>query len=97
MELILCVLGSSALAALISGLFNLALTKQKKESGLEAGVRILLYDRIKHLCLKYVERGYVTHDEYEDLVKMHDVYHTSLKGNGFLDGEMHQVERLPRQ
>lgn len=97
MELILCVLGSSALAALISGLFNLALTKQKKESGLEAGVRILLYDRIKHLCLKYGERGYVTHDEYEDLVKMHDVYHTSLKGNGFLDGEMHQVERLPRQ
>lgn len=97
MELILCVLGSSALAALISGLFNLASTKQKKESGLEAGVRILLYDRIKHVCLKYIERGYVTHDEYEDLIKMHDVYHTSLKGNGFLDGEMHRVEQLPRR
>lgn len=96
MEVVLSILGSSALAALVSGIFNLIASRKKKDSGLEAGVRILLYDRIKYRCLKYIERGSVTTDEYEDLVRMHEVYHNSLNGNGFLDTEMNSVKALPR-
>lgn len=94
-ELLLAIFGSSATAALVSGIFGLLKDHKKKDDGLEAGVRILLYDRIKHLCNKYCEMGSITEDEYEDLVKMHSVYHNSLRGNGYLDDAMNRVSKLP--
>lgn len=94
-ELLLAIFGSSATAALVSGIFGLLKDHKKKDNGLEAGVRILLYDRIKHLCNKYCEMGSITEDEYEDLVKMHSVYHNSLRGNGYLDDAMNRVSKLP--
>lgn len=97
MEVVLAILGSSAVASLVSGVFSIWNSRQKKENGVEEGVRILLYDRIKHLGISYTERGYVTSDEYEDLVKMHAVYHNSLNGNGFLDDIMNQVRNLQRK
>lgn len=96
MEVLLAVIGSSAMASIISGIFSLIKDKKSKDDGLEAGVRILLYDRIKHLCLKYCEVGHISADAYEDLVKMHQVYHNNLHGNGFLDSEMTNVGKLPR-
>ena len=96
MEIILAILGSSALAAVISGIFGLLVSRQHKENGVAAGVRILLYERIKFLGTRYVEKGYVSNDDYEDLLKMHRVYHNPLKGNGFLDDIMEQVKKLPR-
>lgn len=96
MEIILAILGSSALAAIISGIFSLLVSRQHKENGVAAGVRILLYERIKFLGTRYVEKGYVSNDDYEDLLKMHRVYHNPLKGNGFLDDIMEQVKKLPR-
>ena len=70
MNILIAALSSSALAAIISGVFTLLLARQKKVNGTEAGVRILLYDRIKDLGNRFVDRGYVTRDEYEDLIKM---------------------------
>lgn len=96
MEVLLAVIGSSAMASIISGIFSLIKDRKSKDDGLEAGVRILLYDRIKHLCLKYCEVGHISSDDYEDLVKMHQVYHNNLHGNGFLDSEMSSVGKLPR-
>ena len=96
MEVLLAVIGSSAMASIISGIFSLIKDRKSKDDGLEAGVRILLYDRIKHLCLKYCEVGHISSDDYEDLVKMHQVYHSNLHGNGFLDSEMTSVGMLPR-
>lgn len=95
MDILIAALSSSALAAIISGVFTLLSTRQKKNNGIEAGVRILLYDRIKDRGNHFVERGYVPRDEYEDLIKMHEVYHTELDGNGYLDNLMLEVNRLP--
>lgn len=97
MEVLLAVIGSSAMASVISGIFGLIKDRKSKDDGLEAGVRILLYDRIKHLCLKYCEAGCISSGDYEDLIKMHQVYHNNLHGNGFLDSEMASVGRLPKQ
>ena len=95
MDILIAALSSSALAAIISGVFTLLLARQKKGNGIEAGVRILLYDRIKDRGNHFIERGYVPRDEYEDLIKMHEVYHTALDGNGYLDNLMLEVNRLP--
>ena len=55
--------------------------------------RTILYDRIKHLGKSYIERGWVTVEELEDLNLMHGVYHDKdkLDGNGFRDNLMHTV------
>jgi len=60
-----------------------------------AGCRVLLYDRIKHLAKIYIARRSITAEELEDLIAMHECYHTALQGNGFLDDLMAQVRRLP--
>ena len=57
--------------------------------------RTSMYDRIKHLGNVYLERESITSEELEDLISMHEVYHTVLKGNGFLDSLMAKVKELP--
>ena len=55
--------------------------------------RTILYDRIKFLAKSYIDRGYVTVEELEDLNRMHSVYHDpdKLDGNGFLKELMNTV------
>lgn len=95
MEIIIAVIGSGALSALISGLFTVYSNRKKKDDGVRSGVRILLYDRIKHLGNVYINSGSVTGDAYEDLLSMHEAYH-ELGGNGYLDRIMADVGKLKR-
>ncbi|MDO4564852.1 MAG: hypothetical protein Q4C04_04490 [Clostridia bacterium] len=67
----------------------------KKLDDLKAGVCMLLYLEIKNRAKAYIARGSITSEELEDLVAMHEIYHDSLGGNGFLDGLMSQVRKLP--
>lgn len=55
--------------------------------------RTILYDRIKYLAKSYIERGFVTVEDLEDLNRMHSVYHDpdKLDGNGFLRELMNTV------
>ena len=95
--IIIAIISSGALSTLISGLFSLWQMKKKKQDGVSEGIKILLYDRIKHLGKAYIERGYVTAEELEDLTTMHNIYHDpdGLNGNGFLDTLMNNVKHLP--
>lgn len=106
MGLILTALCGAAGAALVSGIFSVIMwrlnRKAAKEdklseelSSIKCGLRVLLYDRIKHLGEAYLDRGYITIEELEALTSMHQVYHNELGGNGFLDTLMKQVKNLP--
>lgn len=55
--------------------------------------RTILYGQIKQIAKSYIDRGYITVEELEDLNMMHQVYHDKdkLNGNGFLDNLMHTV------
>lgn len=70
-------------------------TLEKKIADLIAGEQESLGDRVKHLCLKYIEQGFVWADDLADLKRMHGVYHTTLNGNGFYDDLMAKVKELP--
>ena len=59
--------------------------------------RTILYDRIKHLAKSYIKRGWISVEEYEDLKRMHKVYHDELGGNGFLDANMEEVNKLEKR
>ena len=95
--IIIAIISSGALSTLISGLFSIWQTRRKEADGVRDGVKMILYDRIKFLGKKYIERGYVTTEQLEDLTTMHDIYHDpeGLNGNGFLDALMNNVSKLP--
>lgn len=65
-----------------------------KTSALQSGLREILYDRIKFLCRKYVSEEKLREEDYKSLQRMWNVYHDELEGNGFLDGEMKEVDKL---
>lgn len=61
---------------------------------LRAGLRVVLYDRIKHLSKKYIAEGEVSADALEDLISMHTIFHDNLDGDGLLDALMETVKGL---
>lgn len=67
-----------------------------KNRCLQAGLREMLYDRIKYLCKKYISEGKLREEEYKSLKRMWGVYHNDLGGNGYLDGEMSEIEKLEK-
>lgn len=64
-------------------------------ANLSEAIKETLGDRIKHLCLKYIEQGEVRAKDLQDLERMHTVYHDTLNGNGFYMALMKQVRALP--
>ncbi len=96
-EILIAVLSSGFLSTALTLLVTHWKGRRRQEGGIHGGVQQLLYDRIKYLCKSHLERGYISVADLEDLERMHKIYHDALKGNGFLDGLMERVRRLPTE
>lgn len=101
-ELIIAILTGSFAAAIVTGATQIilwVLNNKKKGNERDAdiieGLQLLMYDKIKYLGLKYIERGCITAEELEDLERMHKCYHDRLDGNGYLADIMKKVRMLP--
>ena len=55
----------------------------------------LAHDRITHLGLNYIERGWITKDEYENLHDYLYVPYHKMGGNGSAERIMKEVADLP--
>lgn len=78
-------------------LLNVVQTKSKKQKALNKLILGLGHEKIIELGLKYIERGYVTKDEYEDLAHyLYDPY-IALGGDGTVEKVMESVKKLPIQ
>lgn len=88
--IIVAIIGSGLLSTIINRIFDYL----DKKSGTQNGIRVILKDRIRFLCTRYIEQGWIYEDELEDLVMMHTCYQKSLKGNGYLDSLMNRVQNL---
>ena len=64
------------------------------KKNIEAGMKWVMYDRIRHLGLSYIQDGAITFDDRRILKEMHTSYH-NLGGNGDLDKLMEGVYELP--
>jgi hypothetical protein len=89
-QIVVAIIGSGALSAFISGLFNL-ITKNKEK---DDDIMLLLYHDIKVECKEFIEQGHIDSDGLEVLTKMHTRYH-QRGGNGYLDKLMRDVMALP--
>lgn len=87
-----------AVAIISSGVLNTTLTYmlslRDKRKGIQEASRLLMKDRLRFLCVHYIQQGWIYEDELEDLIAMHACYHDDLKGNGFLDSQMERVKNL---
>lgn len=82
------ILGSSGLWAFIT----------KKLESKDVKTKLLLglaHDRIMQSGTYYIERGYITNDEYENLYDYLYTPYKEMGGNGSAKRLMEQVERLP--
>ena len=55
----------------------------------------LAHDRIVHLGMAYVDRGYITQDEYENLNDYLYAPYEKMGGNGSAKRVMEEVRKLP--
>lgn len=68
------------------------LTKKSANTRLLVGIA---HDRIVFLGMKYVERGYITRDEYENLNDYLFEPYSEAGGNGSAKRVMEEVRKLP--
>ena len=54
----------------------------------------LAHDRIVYIGMQYIERGYITRDEYENLHDYLYVPYSKLGGNGSAKRVMDEVDKL---
>lgn len=105
-EIIIAVLGGSALSALITQIGSYVSDRRKrkdavedkaedKDAALKQGIKLLLADKIQYLGLRYIEEGEVTFSNKKMLNEMHSVYHNGLGGNGDYDDLMEEFNELP--
>ena len=57
----------------------------------------LAHDRIMYLGMIYIERGWITQDEYENLHDYLYVPYEKMGGNGSAKRVMEEVDKLPIQ
>lgn len=99
-------LGGSATAALINAIAEGVRQKRKHRydtedvatkdiEALKAGLKWVLYDRVRYLGQHYISAGQVDFDDRRILNEMHKSYHDGLGGNGDLDVLLRDVNRLP--
>ena len=64
-----------------------------------AALRLDYYNQIKKLAKKYISRGHIFVEEYEDFSRMYDMYHDpdKLDGNGLLKALKEEVDQLEKK
>lgn len=90
---ILLTIFSSVLAS--SGLWAY-ITKRLEKKDVKTEMLIGLgHDRIMYLGMVYIERGYITSDEYENLYEYLYKPYEKMGGNGSAKRVMNEVNKLP--
>lgn len=87
----------SILLAMIgsTGLWNYISTRREKHDAKTKLLVGLAHDRIIFLGMKYIERGQLTHDEYENLNDYLYEPYAAAGGNGSAKRVMEEVRKLP--
>lgn len=71
---------------------------QARHEKKDAKTKMLLglgHDRIVALAMSYIERGWITQDEYEDLNKYLYNPYREMGGNGTAERLMTEIKKLP--
>ena len=102
MEVILAIVGGSAGAAIVTGIFSLiqfGINRKDKRSGKadvnNKALRYLMLYIIQERAKQHIKEACISLEDRRSLHHWHDLYHNGLGGNGDADALMEQVDRLP--
>lgn len=102
MEVILAIVGGSAGAAIVTGIFSLiqfGINRKDKRSGKvdvnNKALRYLMLYIIQERAKQHIKERCISLDDRRSLHHWHDLYHNGLGGNGDADALMEQVDKLP--
>lgn len=102
MDVILAIIGGSAGAAIVTGIFSLIqffVSRRDKRSGKSdvnnKALRYLMLYIIQERAKQHMKDGEISLEDRRSLHHWHDLYHNGLGGNGDADALMEQVDRLP--
>lgn len=90
--IIIAVFASTGLWSFISMLVQ---RYMERKSDYAMMMRGLGHDRICYLGESYIRRGWITRDEYENLVDYLYIPYKGLKGNGTAEKIINEVKQLP--
>lgn len=88
----------TAMAGFLAGSSSFWVYLRNSHQARSANTRLLMglaHDKIMHLGMKYIDRGWITSDEYEDFRQYLFEPYAELGGNGTAEQVMHAVQRLP--
>lgn len=91
-QIIVSVIGSVIAS---SGFWSLVQKRSEKKDGKTQVLIGLAHDRIVQLGMQYIDRGYITEDEYSDLNDYLFVPYENIGGNGSAARIMKEVGKLP--
>ena len=78
-----------------SGLWTFLMKKEERRDIKTEMLIGLAHDRILYLGMVYIERGFITQDEYENLYQYLYTPYEKLGGNGSAKRIMQEVDKLP--
>ena len=90
--LVVAVFASSGFWTFLLAVVNKFLDRKSAKNQMILG---LGHDRIVALCEKYIEQGWITAEDFENLHDYLFVPYKKMKGNGTAEKLMHDVEKLP--
>jgi len=89
-DIIITVFASTGFWASLTAIFQTIMSKKSSE---RKALMCILHDRIIFLAEQSIKRGYITLDEYTNLMEMFESY-KSLGGNGTAEKIIGRVEHL---
>lgn len=92
LAIVLTLIASSGFWSIIQIFINNHIEKKSDMAKMILG---LGHDRIVQSCQTYIDRGYITINEYDDLHNYLYKPYTKLGGNGSAKKMIEEVERLP--
>lgn len=78
-----------------SGLWALIMKRMESKDAKTELLIGMAHDRIMFLGMSYIERGYITKDEYENLYEYLYNPYKKAGGNGSAEHIMKQIDKLP--
>ena len=92
LPIIVAVFASGGFWALLTAIINKITNRKSAENRMIKG---LGHDRIISLCERYIARGWISSDEYENLNDYLYVPYKEMGGNGTAEKLMLEVRKLP--
>lgn len=90
--LVVAIFASSGFWAFLLAIITKFLDRKSAKNQMILG---LGHDRIIFLCEKYIARGWITSEDFENLHDYLFVPYKKMKGNGTAEKLMRDVEKLP--